>query len=52
VWQNKLLISKVIPVLEKAGFNVLWHHQIPTNDGGVAAGQLLTALYQTGMIKD
>ena len=52
VWQNKLLISKVIPVLEKAGFNVLWHHQIPTNDGGLSAGQLLTALYQTGMIKD
>lgn len=52
VWQNKLLIKRIIPVLEKAGFTPLWHHQVPTNDGGVALGQLLTALFQTGMLKE
>jgi hydrogenase maturation factor HypF (carbamoyltransferase family) len=38
--------------LEKAGFIPLWHHQVPANDGGVALGQLLTALFQTGLIKE
>ena len=52
VWQNKLLIKRIIPALEKAGFTPLWHHQVPTNDGGVALGQLLTALFQTGMLKE
>jgi hydrogenase maturation protein HypF len=52
VWQNKLLIKRIIPALEKAGFVPLWHHQVPTNDGGVALGQLLTALFQTGMLKE
>jgi len=52
VWQNKLLIKRIIPALEKAGFIPLWHHHVPTNDGGVALGQLLTALFQTGMLKE
>lgn len=52
VWQNKRLINNIIPALEKAGFTPLWHHQVPTNDGGVALGQLLTALFQTGLAKE
>lgn len=52
VWQNKRLIKNIIPALEKAGFSPLWHHQVPTNDGGVALGQLMTALFQTGMFKE
>lgn len=48
VWQNKRLLENTIPALEEDGFRVLWHHQIPTNDGGVSLGQLLTALAQTG----
>jgi len=52
VWQNKRLINNIIPALEKVGFVPLWHHQVPTNDGGVALGQLLTALFQTGMLKE
>jgi hydrogenase maturation protein HypF len=52
VWQNKQLINNIIPALEKAGFIPLWHHQVPANDGGVALGQLLTALFQTGLIKE
>ncbi len=52
VWQNKRLINNLIPALEKAGFIPLWHHQVPTNDGGVALGQLLTALFQAELIKE
>ena len=52
VWQNKLLINNIFPALEKAGFAPLWHHQVPNNDGGVAFGQLLTALFQTGLLKE
>lgn len=48
VWQNKRLLDNTIPALEEDGFRVLWHHQVPTNDGGVSLGQLLTALAQTG----
>jgi hydrogenase maturation protein HypF len=48
VWQNKRLLDNTIPALEADGFRVLWHHQVPTNDGGVSLGQLLTALAQTG----
>ena len=52
VWQNRRLSNNIIPRLKLAGFVPLWHHQVPTNDGGVALGQLLTALYQTGLMKE
>lgn len=52
VWQNRLLVRKIIPALEKAGFKPLWHHQVPTNDGGVALGQLVSALFMAGLIKE
>jgi len=52
VWQNKRLINNIIPALEKADFVPLWHHQVPTNDGGVALGQLVTALFQTRLLKE
>ncbi len=52
VWQNKLLVKKIIPALEKAGFKPLWHHQVPTNDGGLALGQLVSALFMAGLIKE
>jgi hydrogenase maturation protein HypF len=52
VWQNKLLLKKTISALEKAGFTPLWHHHVPTNDGGVSLGQLITALFQAGLIKE
>ena len=52
VWQNKLLLQKTVPALEKAGFTPLWHHQVPTNDGGVSLGQLVSALFQSGLVKE
>jgi len=39
VWQNKYLLNKTINKLEKEGFDVLIHRQVPCNDGGLSLGQ-------------
>jgi hydrogenase maturation protein HypF len=44
VWQNKVLLTYSITRLENAGFKVLWHRNIPTNDGGIALGQVMIAM--------
>jgi len=43
VWQNITLLAKTKYQLEKEGFSVLIHRQVPTNDGGISLGQLLVA---------
>jgi hydrogenase maturation protein HypF len=43
VWQNMLLLGSTVEALEAAGFSVLVHHQVPTNDGGVSLGQAAVA---------
>jgi hydrogenase maturation protein HypF len=45
VWQNCYLLEHTIARLENAGFKVLWHHQVPANDGGLALGQAMIAAY-------
>lgn len=42
--QNKLLTEKTIVKLKTASFNAYWHHRIPPNDGGLAAGQIIGKL--------
>ena len=42
-FQNRLLLSLLIPELQSAGFDVLTHNQVPCNDGGVALGQAVVA---------
>lgn len=39
VWQNMSLLRKSHMGLHKAGFSVLTHQQVPTNDGGLSLGQ-------------
>jgi len=45
VWQNMTLFEKTIPLLESDGYTILTHHQVPTNDGGIALGQALIASF-------
>ena len=47
VMQNKLLAENAIAQLRQSEFKPFWHHQIPPNDGGLAAGQIMGKLYHT-----
>ena len=39
VFQNELLFEALVDLLEREGFTVLTHSQVPTNDGGLSLGQ-------------
>ncbi|MCD6309621.1 MAG: carbamoyltransferase HypF [Candidatus Eremiobacteraeota bacterium] len=43
VFQNMLLLNLSADYLEKDGFTVITHSQIPTNDGGISLGQAVIA---------
>jgi hydrogenase maturation protein HypF len=43
VFQNRLLLTALLPRLEKAGFKVIIHRHVPTNDGGISLGQAVVA---------
>lgn len=43
VWQNVLLLATAVAGLEGAGFRVLTHSRVPTNDGGISLGQAAVA---------
>lgn len=45
VWQNKVLLTRTISLLQNNNFDVLWHKNIPANDGGVAYGQACIAAH-------
>lgn len=49
VWQNVALLGRVVVFLRQAGFTVLFHQRVPTNDGGLALGQALIAA-KSGLI--
>jgi hydrogenase maturation protein HypF len=42
-FQNRLLLSLVIPLLRAEGLEVLVHRQVPCNDGGLSLGQAMIA---------
>lgn len=41
VFQNALLLELTLSGLHAKGFEVITHHHVPPNDGGIALGQLL-----------
>jgi hydrogenase maturation protein HypF len=43
VWQNMALLTKTTALLHRASFEILVHRQVPTNDGGLALGQVSVA---------
>jgi hydrogenase maturation protein HypF len=43
VWQNVLLFTKTVKLLEADGFRVLTHHKVPTNDACISLGQAAIA---------
>ena len=43
VFQNRLLTETVVPLLERAGFQVFRHCRVPPNDGGLTLGQAVIA---------
>ncbi len=44
VWQNMFLLSRTVSALRDLDFTVHIHHEVPTNDGGLALGQAVVAL--------
>ena len=46
VFQNRLLVSILVPELEKRGLNVRLHRKVPPNDGCISLGQAAVALHQ------
>jgi hydrogenase maturation protein HypF len=46
VWQNLTLLMRTLPLLEREGFKVYIHREVPTNDGGLSLGQAVIAARQ------
>lgn len=46
VFQNRLLTEHALTLLNKLGFDVYLHAEIPTSDGGISFGQLMEAAHR------
>ncbi|MGP1385057.1 MAG: carbamoyltransferase HypF [Thainema sp.] len=45
-FQNRYLLNRAIQQLQAINLSVGWHQTIPTNDGGISAGQTMAALIE------
>jgi len=50
VFNNDLIFTRMITGLEKEGFTVYTHTQVPTGDGGVSLGQAVVAAALEGLV--
>ena len=46
VFCNRYLISRLVKLLKREGFDVLFNRQVPSNDGGISLGQAAIAANQ------
>jgi hydrogenase maturation protein HypF len=51
VFQNRLLLRLAAAALREKGFNVLTHHLVPCNDGGISLGQAVIANFNQERVK-
>jgi hydrogenase maturation protein HypF len=42
-FQNRYLLERAVTRLRAEGFQPYWHQRVPTNDGGIALGQVVAA---------
>ncbi|MCX6971634.1 MAG: carbamoyltransferase HypF [Verrucomicrobia bacterium] len=47
-FQNRYLTEHAVTRLREAGFQPYWHQRVPTNDGGLALGQVFAARHGLG----
>ncbi len=47
-FQNRYLTEHAVHRLTEEGFSAFWHQRVPTNDGGIALGQIVGALRLEG----
>ncbi|WP_018248604.1 carbamoyltransferase HypF [Orenia marismortui] len=52
VFQNQILLKGIYQQLVAKEFEVYFHSKLPSNDGGLAVGQLVIANYQKGAKND
>jgi hydrogenase maturation protein HypF len=47
-FQNRYLTEGTVQRLQESSFRPYWHQRIPPNDGGIALGQVVAALRESG----
>ena len=45
-FQNRYLTERAVRRLQAEGFRPYWHQRVPPNDGGIALGQVVAALWR------
>jgi hydrogenase maturation protein HypF len=47
-FQNRYLTERVVRRLRAEYFRPYWHQRVPPNDGGIALGQIIAAMRESG----